>query len=176
VGLSTTTPHIYVVSLADYNAGRLHGRWIDADQDAKTILLEVQEMLAESTEPIAEEWAILVTDGFGPLDIGEYESLETVAKFGIAISEHGEAFAAYAEHVGVDYADVDDFEEAYCGVWRNGLQGYAEELFDELYLHDLPDSVQCYIDYEKFAHDLEIGDGYWEFTDSEYQTHVFRPV
>ena len=29
-------PHIYVASLADYNAGRLVGRWIDADQDTDT--------------------------------------------------------------------------------------------------------------------------------------------
>jgi hypothetical protein len=25
-----TTPRIYVASLADYNAGRLHGSWLDA--------------------------------------------------------------------------------------------------------------------------------------------------
>ena len=31
---TTTTPKIYVACLASYNAGILHGRWIDADQDA----------------------------------------------------------------------------------------------------------------------------------------------
>jgi len=49
---------IYVASLSDYNAGRLHGAWIDATQDADEIEAEVQEMLAASPEPIAEEWAI----------------------------------------------------------------------------------------------------------------------
>ena len=51
------TPRIYVASLADYNAGRLHGRWIDADQPIEVIREEIAEMLTESKEPIAEEWA-----------------------------------------------------------------------------------------------------------------------
>ena len=40
------TPRIYVACLAAYNAGRLHGEWIDADQDADVIHEEIQEMLA----------------------------------------------------------------------------------------------------------------------------------
>lgn len=30
-------PRIYVASLSDYNAGTLHGKWIDADQSAEDI-------------------------------------------------------------------------------------------------------------------------------------------
>ena len=32
---ATSGPRIYVASLSDYNAGRLHGEWIDADQGAE---------------------------------------------------------------------------------------------------------------------------------------------
>jgi antirestriction protein len=46
-----TSPRIYVASLADYNAGNLHGRWIDADQDEDTIHAEIAEMLRESKHP-----------------------------------------------------------------------------------------------------------------------------
>lgn len=56
--LTAETPRVYVASLADCNAGRLHGRWIDADQSADAIREQIAEMLAESKEPIAEEWAI----------------------------------------------------------------------------------------------------------------------
>ena len=56
------SPRIYVASLSDYNAGRLHGRWIDATQSADTIREELSQMLAESQEPIAEEWAIHAYD------------------------------------------------------------------------------------------------------------------
>jgi len=52
------TPRIYVASLADYNAGRLHGRWIDADRPAEAIREQIAQMLAESKAPVAEEWAI----------------------------------------------------------------------------------------------------------------------
>ncbi len=52
------TPKIYVDCLSAYNAGTLHGSWIDANQDAEDIHEEIQEMLSESPEPVAEEWAI----------------------------------------------------------------------------------------------------------------------
>jgi antirestriction protein len=73
-----TPPRIYVASLSDYNAGRLHGAWIDASQDLDEVWRQVSEMLAASPEPIAEEWAIHDYDNFGPLRLDEYESLCTV--------------------------------------------------------------------------------------------------
>ena len=63
----TTTPRIYVASLADYNAGRLHGRWIRADQQAEALHQEIAAMLAESQEPVAEDWAIHDYENFGTL-------------------------------------------------------------------------------------------------------------
>jgi len=56
---ATETPRIYVACLAAYNSGRLHGRWIDAAQDAEDIKAQIAEMLKESPEPGAEEWAIV---------------------------------------------------------------------------------------------------------------------
>ena len=55
--MSTTTisPRIYVACLASYNAGKLYGRWIDANQDADDIQSEVDAMLAASPAPDAEE-------------------------------------------------------------------------------------------------------------------------
>ena len=40
-----TTPRIYVASLSDYNAGRLHGVWINAANGAEEINEKVVEML-----------------------------------------------------------------------------------------------------------------------------------
>lgn len=39
----------------------------------------------------------------------------------------------------------------------------AEELFDECYAHDIPENLRCYIDYEKFARDCDIGGDMREF-------------
>lgn len=124
----TDTPRIYVASLSDYNAGTLHGRWIDATQDADGIRADVEEMLAASPqrnlclicgEPIeeitwptksahspmkwghvenvgtshaaepgtVEEWAIHDYDGFHGIELGEWESFETVAELGQLLEE-----------------------------------------------------------------------------------------
>lgn len=45
------SPRIYVASLADYNAGNLHGVWIDADQDPDAIHEEIRAMLRASKYP-----------------------------------------------------------------------------------------------------------------------------
>ena len=88
---------IYVASLSDYNDGRLHGAWIDADGDPDDLAAEVQAMLARS--PMrreaggAEEWAIHDYEGFGPVRLGEYEDLATISMIGQGIAEHGPAFA-----------------------------------------------------------------------------------
>jgi antirestriction protein len=147
-------PNIYVASLADYNAGRLHGRWIDAAQDADAIHEEIRAMLAESREPIAEEWAIHDYDGFGGLNLGEYESIERVAEIAQGIEEHGEAFAAFLTYDSDMTAE--DFEESYRGTYRS-VEDFADELIEEGVLGEIPENLLPYIDVEKFARDLEIG-------------------
>jgi antirestriction protein len=155
---ATSLPRVYVACLASYNAGRLHGEWIDAT-DLDELQEAVAEMLKCSPEPHAEEWAIHDYEGFGDLRLSEYESLERVAELAAAIDEHGLAFAAYASHVGEHYATPEGFEEAYCSEWRSE-QEYAEELLDDL--GELRDDslASCYFDYEAFARDLFMGDYY----------------
>ncbi len=86
-------PRIYVASLGDYNAGRLHGRWIDADQDSETIREAIAAMLAESPEEAAEEWAIHAHDNFAGYSVSESADLEHVSAVAKRIGEHGEVFA-----------------------------------------------------------------------------------
>lgn len=43
------------------------------------------------------------------------------------------------------------------------LRDAAEELFDECYLHEVPESVRNYIDYEAFARDCDLGGDFNEF-------------
>lgn len=69
------SPKIYVASLSDYNTGRLHGIWIDADQDIEAIHFEVQAMLGASREPGVEEWAIHDFEDFGAVRLSEFEDL-----------------------------------------------------------------------------------------------------
>lgn len=94
-------PRIYVASLSDYNAGRLHGAWIDAVQEIDELHGAIADMLAGSSTGRAEEWAIHDYEGFGPVELSEYESLANVARLARGIAEHGPAYAAW---VGVGWA------------------------------------------------------------------------
>lgn len=159
---ATPSPRIYAASLSDYNAGRLHGAWIDADQEPDELHVAVTAMLAASHEPGAEEWAIHDYEGFGPVELSEYESLERVSLLATGITEHGLGFAAWATTAGTEPAALRLFEEAYRGHWES-VTAYAEELLDDLgateVLERVPDWLQPYVqlDVEGFARDLRLG-------------------
>ena len=48
-------------------------------------------------------------------------------------------------------------------IYQGDLLDAATVLFDECYLHTLPDNIKYYIDYEKFARDCELGGDMCEF-------------
>lgn len=154
-------PRIYVASLSDYNAGRLHGRWLDAAQEPEAILAGISAMLAASPEPGAEEWAIHDYEQFCGLRLGKYESVHSVSKIALGITEHGAAFGAWAEHLGRDsWEDLDKFEDCYQGQWQS-LTNYAEHLLDDMGLTKIieqavPENLQPYVrvDAEAFGRDL----------------------
>lgn len=73
------SPAIYVASLADYNNGVLHGKWIDAAREPWEIQADINDILDSSREPGAEEWAIHDYEQFGSWKVSEYESLEMVS-------------------------------------------------------------------------------------------------
>ncbi len=153
-------PRIYVASLSDYNAGRLHGVWIDLDGlDQADIEEQVATMLRASREPLAEEWAIHDYE-LGGIKIAESEDFGTVATLAAAIAEHGPALAAYWEYIGTIDADdlASSFEEAFQGHYDSET-AFAEQLIEDSgTLASVPDYVARYFDYEAYAHDLFMGD------------------
>lgn len=66
--MSQNTPKIYVVCLAAYNNGKLHGVWIEANQPAEAIWDAIRAMLKNSPERDAEEWVIHDYEGFYDLN------------------------------------------------------------------------------------------------------------
>lgn len=164
-----TTPRIYVACLASYNAGKLHGAWIDAS-DESDIRDEITEMLAVSPTPGAEEWAIHDYEGFEGLNLGEYPDLEKVALHARMIGEHDGAWAAYVNHVGDHYATEDGFTDSYRGHYRSAEE-YAEGLHEDAGT-DLG-SLANYIDWERYARDLEMGGDYNFIDDPNGGVYVF---
>lgn len=158
--MTTTRPRIYVACLAAYNAGRLHGRWLDAGQDADAIRDEIAAMLATSPEPGAEEFAIHDSEGLG--SIGEHESIDRVAAIAAAIDQAGDdAPALLAWLDGEPNRDPDDFADVFRGSW-DSLADYAESLWDDMgYDADKASGGSWwhparYVDWERMGRDLEL--------------------
>jgi antirestriction protein len=157
---------IYVASLSDYNAGRLHGVWIDATQDVEDIQEAISAMLAKSTEEVAEEWAIHDTDGFGAFRVSEYETLERVSEIAKAIEEHGDAVAAW-----LDNDPTYDLGE------YDSLVAYVEEFVCECGIGTLTGEQVSenfsYIDLDAIARDFQIGGDVWTVR-SDGGVYVFQ--
>lgn len=170
-------PRIYVASLSDYNAGRLHGTWIDATQDPEDINEAVQRMLFTSPQLFAEEWAIHDYEGFGYARLSEYSSFETVSRIAQGIETHGDAFGAWIAYSGGDSEEnLDKFEEAYLGRWDT-LRDYAEQLAEDLGITEdvIPEEHRPYIsiDIDRLVRDLEIDLVVAKAADGGI--HVFNP-
>lgn len=128
-------PRIWVGSLLDYNAGILHGDWIDATQDDDALHEQVQAILAASptmaeTGDPAEEWGIFDHDDFGGYKVQECDLLEDVARIARGIRDHGPAFAAWAELHDGDQDMLDQFEKAYLGEY-DSPEAWAETVMDD---------------------------------------------
>ncbi|GHF38767.1 antirestriction protein ArdA [Streptomyces mashuensis] len=154
------SPRVYVASLADYVAGRYHGAWLAADRSADDIGKGVTAMLAASSDPYAEEWAIHDYEGFGGVHIDEYDSLETVAVLAHLVTQHPPQVVGYLRAEGLEPEDIaEEIDDRFCGV-HDSLADYALELIDDL--GDLP---RAYQDYrwtiaKAMAHDWEVAGEY----------------
>lgn len=179
--LPEVLPQIYVADLAAYNAGRLHGRWLDANQDVGELEDAIAGVLATSPVPGAEEWAIHDYDGFAGLRLDEHESLQTISRLADGLAAHGPAFAALANWLGTEEASSENFENYYRGSWPQ-LEDYAEELLRDLGVYDLVEQLPGWalpyvqVDAAGFARDLRLGGDIYAVTDTsrgDQQVHVF---
>jgi len=161
-------PRIYAASLTDYNAGVLHGQWINADAGVEAVQAAIDEMLTESPtarrygEP-AEEWAIHDFSGFGPLHLHELEPLERVCLLAEGLVSHGDAFGAWmADREPSELPSPEDFEDHFLGEWPSPIE-WGESLLDDLGISldalSVPDSLRPYlkIDVDSWVHDMQLG-------------------
>ncbi|RMB77657.1 antirestriction protein ArdA [Rhodococcus sp. SBT000017] len=155
-------PHIWIGSLADYNAGRLHGEWLDAAVDSIDLQAAVNRILASSHEPDAEEWGIFDYDDFGDFQVGEYEALDQVAAVAQGIVKYGPAFASWAEIHDGNPDMLAQFEDCFMGTYESPA-AWAREVIEgsdiEVTLdREIPADLRAYIqfDYDGFAYDARL--------------------
>lgn len=171
---NSPNPEIYVADLAAYNAGKLRGEWIDALQDADDIQAEIDEMLSNSLEPVAEDWAIHDYEQFyGVGDyLGEHPSLEDIATAAELISEKGELAGLVIAHFCGDLNEAKSaLEDKYSGE-HDSLADYAEEL-SEGSIGDIPENIARYIDYEAMGRDMELGGDVFTLETNDGKVHIF---
>jgi antirestriction protein len=157
------TPKVWIGCLAAYNAGELHGRWVQAtDLDE----LESARVHVIRTSPVwksggmAEEHAVMDYDGFGSLSaaLGEWPDFKTLAVVGEAIEKHGEVFIAYVEACEPTLNDevASGFDDAYRGEW-DSENAYAEDFISECGfagVQQIPDELLPYLDMDMIAREI----------------------
>lgn len=162
-------PQIYVTCLAAYNDGQLHGTWIDANKDVDDIYDDIQIMLSMSPAESAGDWAIHAYEGFGQINIHEFESIENVVKLATFIVNQGELGATLLQNYSMEEAEL-LLCEHYQGSYDSEI-GFAYALFNECYAQAMPEHLMSYIDYSAFARDLFSSD-YFSVETNGY-AHVF---
>jgi len=155
------TPKVWVACLASYNAGILHGAWIDATDEA-----ELEEgraaVLASSPIPGAEESAIHDYDEF-PRNVvrhlGEFSGDAEVAAFGAFIAEHGAVGCSWLESVdNLECLDRDrlseTFTDAYCGDYETEADYAYDRMTDTGAMREVPEWLESHIDWESVAEEM----------------------
>ncbi len=176
------TPKVWIASLSDYNNGDLHGAWVDADQEPDFIWEGVNEVLRTSRQPGAEEWAIFDYEGFGPLRLSEYETVERISRLGLGIAKHGVPFAAFAGYLGdSDTELLDQFEDYFIGHWET-TEAYIDDFLEDMGIDKIlddavPEAFRDYVrlDTEALVRDLESGGMLLSLDDSEGGVFLFHP-
>lgn len=175
-------PRIWVGSLADYNNGVLHGAWMDAAREPEQIQAGIQTMLADSpwtarTGEPAEEWGIFDYDNFGACRIDQHEDLDWISAVAKGITQHGLAFAAWAEVV-EEPALLPDFDAAYLGHY-DSLHAYVEQLindlgYDQILDQAVPPSLRPYVKIDIAATALDLGQDLHVLEAAEGGVWIFR--
>lgn len=161
--------------LADYNAGRLYGTWMDATLEPDELHKAVQFMLRSSEIRDAEEWAIFDHDEFGGYEIERYTSFTTVSRIAQGVAQHGPAFAEWVSIVGEQSEELltdEAFQDHYLGEWES-LEEYVADVlqgtgfYDQLErtLEAIPEDLRRHIEVniegiaEEWEQGLHVVDG-----------------
>ncbi|MFD8088998.1 antirestriction protein ArdA [Streptomyces malaysiensis] len=147
-------PSIYVASLTDYNDGELHGTWVDADQDADSIMEDVQAMLATSPTArrygtVAEEWAIHDYEDFGGVEVSEWATFEWVAELAELLKSRPAALVAYFLGEGYALGEIgEEIDARFMGEQEassevKAVADYHRELLEDR--EDIPEDLRSHL-------------------------------
>lgn len=118
----------------------------------------VEEFMIDVIDGTQEELELVNAIGVDQCNIKEViEYIDTSDE-----SEWPALFFLIDNNIVNSFEDAKDKIDEVC-VTESRLIDAASELFDECYGDSIPDNIKCYIDYEAFARDCEIGGDMREF-------------
>ena len=151
---------IYLTNLAQYNAGRLIGKWFDLPLTEEELNIALKEVLGSDEE-------YFITDYEADFRIEEFEKLSELNTFVESLSEfdeHNQEKVIYLINcIGYKRQDAREKIEDVIYYQDMTLEEVAEEMVEDGMLGTLSDTVKGYLDFEKIARDLSF-DGYHETT------------
>ena len=167
---------IYVACLASYNAGTLHGCWVDLTDvtDADEISEAIQWMLQQSPATLAEEYAVHDSCGLPHfLRSTEWPDLSQLALYAETLADVGDSDAEPYRMACDDVSEViseDAFRETYEGHYDSG-EDYAQQFHEDCGTDLGP--LADYIDWDSYWRDLTC-DGFREEPAKDGGVHIFR--
>jgi antirestriction protein len=154
----TVTPRVWIGCLAAYNAGRLHGEWVDIPEDADDLREEIARVLKGSPIPGAEEWAFMDLEGVPSGLRHEYADVESLCAYitNLHAAHDERAFYLYCENMDDDTGE--GFDDSYVGSYESETD-FAYETVMECGLSGVEpgpalESLSTYLDWELIARDL----------------------
>lgn len=166
-------PQVWVGCLSCYNAGRLRGKWITAEQaaaeiadDAITYGGQAEQITTEYADGHTITRTVCAKCGGDEFDVFDHENTirpVTVGQF-YDMAEHldemnrdtHEALTALAEWLGMETLDelITYHDDYYCGQWdkfEQFAENYADDVGD---LAAIPEHLRDYFDIDRYARDL----------------------
>lgn len=166
---------IFIADLAAYNSGELAGKWVDLEgMNAGDVEGAIADVLCEGTGLLKalgewagvdhEEFFIADYEGFGPIRIGEYDSIESIIEHVERMGDDPERYFAFVKYHGEEYAENYDPDEV-IGPW-DSMEDIAVEYVEDMGIGEF---AERYFDYEKFARDLGIEGSFVEYDGKIYE-------
>ena len=155
---------VYVGTYNKYNNGSIKGEWLTLSNfaDAQEFNSKCQDIHKDEHDP---EFMYQDYEGIPKSLIGESwidARLFDLLNLGLDDDEQT-AFLEFMDNQSFYWEDIQEaynsFEMSFMGNYSS-LSEYTDQEFDDLYLHDFPSHLTCYIDYEKYCHSRKC-EGLW---------------
>ena len=165
-----SNPAVYCGTYAKYNNGSLYGMWIDLStfETYREFIEFCNRLHANEAEPelMFQDYEHYPEQWYCEGCMGE-STFDKIKAYAELSEEKREAYEAYLTYW--DEGTLEDFEERYEGKY-NSPEDFAEYLCEECgYFKNLPQWLQCCIDYSAVWRNLDTGGDY-----TEVDGHIFR--